>query len=170
MASPATARPTFDDLLGSNRTYAQRFTNGDAFDGIAHAGLAMLTCMDSRIEPLQMVGLELGDAKILRTPGGRLTADALTGCLLAVTLLGAERIMVVPHTRCAMTVGDVGLRAKLADQGIDAADLSLGGIDDPEAQLAHDVEALRTHPLIGARAEVAGFSYDVDTGLLSRVI
>ena len=66
----------------------------------------MVTCMDSRIEPLEMIGLEVGDAKIIRTPGGRLTQDALIGCILGVHLLGVNRILVVPHTRCAMASGD----------------------------------------------------------------
>ena len=72
------------------------------FDGMARAGVLMLTCMDSRIEPLGMIGLEIGDAKILRTPGAHLTPDALIGCILGVHALNVNRIMVVTHTRCAM--------------------------------------------------------------------
>ena len=82
-----------------------QFSHG-GFDGIAHAGVAMVTCMDSRIEPLEMIGLRVGDAKILRTPGGRVTPDALVGCVLGVHLLGVKRILVVPHSRCAMASGE----------------------------------------------------------------
>ena len=92
----------FDDLLAANAAYAETFPLA-GFDGIAHAGVAMLTCMDSRIDPLRMIGLEPGDAKIIRNPGGRLTPSALEGLLLGVHLLGVDRIMIVAHTRCAST-------------------------------------------------------------------
>ena len=70
----------FGDLIAANQRYAR--SGPRPFDGIAHAGIAVVTCMDSRLEPLAMVGLTLGDAKIMRTPGGHVTADALTGCVL----------------------------------------------------------------------------------------
>ena len=70
---------SFDDLLANNREFARDF-NQQGFDGIAHAGVLMVTCMDSRIVPLEMVGLTFGDAKIIRTPGGRVTTSSrLTG-------------------------------------------------------------------------------------------
>ena len=65
-------------------------------------GVAMVTCMDSRIDPLRMIGLEPGDAKILRNPGGRVTDTALVALVVGVNLLGVDRILVVQHTRCAM--------------------------------------------------------------------
>ena len=93
---------TFDDLLAANRAYAaEEFTHG-GFDGVAHAGVAVVTCMDSRIDPLRMLGLLPGDAKIFRNPGGRVTPQALEALVLGVHLLNVNRILVVPHTRCAM--------------------------------------------------------------------
>ena len=74
---------SFDDLLANNATYASTFTDGN-FDGVARAGVAIVTCMDSRLQPLEMIGLMLGEAKILRTPGGHVTPDALAGCVLAL--------------------------------------------------------------------------------------
>src|SRR3954447_1469798 len=91
----------FDDLLAANAEYAESFPMA-GFDGIAHAGVAMLTCMDSRIDPLRMIGLEPGDAKIIRNPGGRLTPSALEGIILGVRRLGVRRVMRVAHTRCAV--------------------------------------------------------------------
>ena len=85
----------FDDLLAANRRYAEDFSLS-GFDGIAHAGVAIVTCMDSRIDPLRMVGLEPGDAKILRNPGGRVTDAALVALVLGVSLLEVRRILVVP--------------------------------------------------------------------------
>ena len=91
----------FDDLLTANATYAET-TDVSGFDGVARAGVAIVTCMDSRIQPLEMVGLGLGDAKIVRNPGGRVTAMALEALVLGVHLLNVERILIVPHTRCAV--------------------------------------------------------------------
>ena len=132
----------------------------------------MLTCMDSRIEPLDMIGLRFGDAKIIRTPGGRLTPDALVGCILAVHLLGVDRIMVVPHTRCAMASGeDADLVAQVkAATGDDLSDLDIGASRDQHARLVDDVKALRENPHIAGRAMVGGFFYDVDTGVLKQAL
>ncbi|HET9871412.1 MAG TPA: carbonic anhydrase [Propionibacteriaceae bacterium] len=161
----------FDDLLAGNKEYANRFSLG-GFDGIAHAGVAMVTCMDSRIEPLEMIGLRVGDAKIMRTPGGRLTRDALIGCILGVHLLGVNRILIVPHTRCAMASGtddEIAHRVKQTT-GADLEGLVIGASPDQESCLASDVEALRSHPLIADRAIIGGFRYDVDTGELEQLI
>ena len=112
---------------------------------MAHAGVAMVTCMDSRIEPLEMIGLRVGDAKILRTPGGRVTPDALIGCILSVHLLGVDRILVVPHTRCAMAGGedaDIVARVK-TETGEDLSDLRIGASPGQRPRLAEDVDLLR---------------------------
>jgi carbonic anhydrase len=162
---------TFADLLTRNSGYQTQFAHG-GFDGVAHAGVAMVTCMDSRIEPLRMIGLKVGDAKIIRTPGGRVTPDALVGCVLSVHLLGVNRILVVPHTRCAMASGedaDIVARVK-ATTGDDLSDLRLGASTDQRARLVEDVKRLRDNPHIAGRALVGGFFYDVDTGALTQVL
>jgi carbonic anhydrase len=161
----------FEDLLASNADYAERFDQG-GFDGIAHAGVAMVTCMDSRIEPLAMIGLQLGDAKIMRTPGGRVTPDALVGCILGVHLLGVRRILVVAHTRCAMASGeDADLVARVREQsGIDLSWMRLGASPDQEARLREDVALVAGHLAIAGRVQVGGFRYDVDTGRLVQLI
>jgi len=171
-STPAAADPSgFADLLTRNASYQEHFQHG-GFDGIARAGVAMVTCMDSRIEPLGMIGLQVGDAKIIRTPGGRLTPDALVGCVLGVHLLGVRRILVVPHTRCAMASGnDDDLVAKArAQTGEDLSDMTIGASPDQHARLVEDVTALREHPHLRGRALVGGFHYDVDTGSLSQVL
>ena len=166
-----TGNEGFADLLTRNAGYVNQFSHG-GFDGIAHAGVAMVTCMDSRIEPLEMIGLRVGDAKIIRTPGGRVTPDALVGCVLGVHLLGVKRILVVPHSRCAMASGedaDVVARV-LASTGEDLSDLTIGASPDQQARLIEDVKALRDNPHISGRAEIGGFFYDVDTGMLTQVL
>ncbi len=160
---------SFDDLLAANRAYAERFELA-GFDGVAHAGVAMVTCMDSRIDPLAMIGLQPGDAKILRNPGGRVTGRALVALVLSVTLLRVERVLVVPHTRCAMaSASEAELRRQIsAATGQDASWTEVGAVADQEAALHEDVAKVRSHPLIGDHVEVGGFLYDVDTGLLHR--
>jgi carbonic anhydrase len=159
----------FDDLLSANAEYAAHFTGGD-FDGVAHAGVAIVTCMDSRIEPLRMLGLRYGDAKIFRNPGGRVTEAALEALVLGVHLLGVRRILVIPHTRCAMTQST---EQELQDQvgesaGLDASWQHFHVIDDQLATLEEDVARVRSHPLVPATVAVGGFVYDVDTGLLDQ--
>jgi carbonic anhydrase len=161
----------FDDLLAANRDFAEHFALS-GFDGVAHAGVAMVTCMDSRIDPLGMIGLTPGDAKILRNPGGRVTDQALVALVLGVHLLDVSRILVVEHTRCAMaSSSEDELRQRLGERaGVDASWMSLGVIDDQESAIRADVDKVVAHPLIGSDVSVGGFLYDVDTGLLRRVV
>jgi carbonic anhydrase len=159
----------FDDLIAANRAFADQFDLG-GFDGVAHAGVAIVTCMDSRIDPLRMLGLRHGDAKIFRNPGGRVTPAALEALVLGVHLLGVNRILVVPHTRCAMTVhSESELRRRVAvSAGQDASWQTFHTIDDQMATLAEDVRKVQAHPLIPDSVEVGGFLYDVDTGLIDQ--
>jgi carbonic anhydrase len=159
----------FDDLLAANARYATQAPRG--FDGIAHAGIAVVTCMDSRLQPLEMLGLFLGEAKILRTPGGRVTPDALIGCVLGAHLLHVYRILVIAHTRCAMASGsDHEIRERiLGATGTDLGDLEIGATTDQVPALIADVELLRNHPALAGRVTVGGFVYDVDSGLLRQV-
>jgi carbonic anhydrase len=160
----------FDDLLAANREYAEDFDMA-GFDGIAHAGIAIITCMDSRLVPLAMVGLKPGDAKIFRNPGGRVTDQALEALVLGAHLLNVERILIVPHTRCAMTAStQQELRDRVGESaGVDADWQFFSVVDDQLAALEEDVQRVRTHPLIPRSVRVGGFMYDVDTGLLEQL-
>ena len=159
----------FDDVLAANQQYAAAFDH-DPFDGIAHAGIAVITCMDSRIEPLKMLGLGLGDAKIFRNPGGRVTPQALEALVLGVHLLNVQRILVIPHTRCAMSANtEQELRDRIKrSAGADPAWQAISVVTDQLAALEDDVRKVRSHPLIPDTVRVGGFIYDVDTGLLDQ--
>ncbi len=161
----------FDDLLAANRAFAERFDLA-GFDGVAHAGIALVTCMDSRIDPLGMLGLSPGDAKIFRNPGGRVTPQALEALVLGVHLLRVERILVVPHTRCAMASATQDeLRRRVGESaGQDASWQTFGVVVDQRAALEDDVRKVRSHPLIPETVAVGGFLYDVDTGLLDQLV
>ena len=161
----------FDDLTAANERYAENFRGGN-FDGVAHAGVAIVTCMDSRIDPLRMLGLNYGDAKIFRNPGGRVTEAALEALVLGTHLLGVERILIIPHTRCAMALNtEQELQEKVgASAHTDASWHRFHVIDDQVASLAEDVRKVRSHPLIPKTVPVGGFLYDVDTGRIERKI
>jgi carbonic anhydrase len=160
----------FDDLLAANREFARDFGLA-GFDGVAHAGIAVVTCMDSRIDPLGMLGLKPGDAKIFRNPGGRVTEQALEALVLGVHLLNVRRILVVPHTRCAMTANtEEELQAQIgASASQDASWQRFHVIEDQRGDLAQDVRSIRSHPLIPETVAVGGVIYDVDTGLLTQL-
>jgi carbonic anhydrase len=161
----------FDDLLSANKDFAANFTLG-GFDGVAHAGVAIVTCMDSRIDPLRMVGLGAGDAKIFRNPGGRVTDAALEALVLGAHLLNVSRIMVVPHTRCAMASNtEAELHERVGQSaGQDVSWQAFHVVEDQVAALEEDVRRVRSHPLIPESVLVGGFLYDVDSGLLEQHI
>ena len=161
----------FADLLDANRRFAESFALA-GFDGVAHAGVAIVTCMDSRIDPLGLVGLTPGDAKIFRNPGGRVTDQALEALVLAVHLLNVNRVLVVPHTRCAVASNSEDeLRARVAESaGMDATWQRFHVVEDQVAALREDVRRVTSHPLVPDSVKVGGFLYDVDTGLLDRKV
>jgi carbonic anhydrase len=160
----------FADLLSANARYAEDFSLA-GFDGVARAGVAVVTCMDSRLDPLGMIGLEPGDAKILRNPGGRVTDQVLVALVLGTNLLNVDRVLVVHHTRCAMASrSEEELQAEIGRlQGQDASWMSLGVITDQVQSIRAEVAKVRSHPLIPDTVAVGGFLYDVDTGLLEPV-
>ncbi len=157
----------FDDVLAANREYAETFADG-SLAPVAARGLAILTCMDSRIDPLRMLGLRKGDAKILRNAGARVTDDVLRTLVLASHLLGVERVLVVPHTRCRMaesTEDDIH-RVILERSGVDTRSLEFRTEPDQEAALRLDLRRIRSFPLLPPELVVGGAIYDVDTGAL----
>jgi carbonic anhydrase len=157
----------FDDILEANRAYQSTFSLGGLSPRAAKE-LGIVTCMDTRIEPLQMLGLVPGDAKIMRNAGGRVNDDVLRSLVLAVHLLGVRRVCVVQHTRCALVGTDNdALRAVLLGHGgVDATGWDFLPIDEQDRVLRADVAAVRACPLLPDDLVVGGFVYDVDTGLL----
>ena len=163
------ADETFADVLAANAAYAQDF-GLSGLEARAARGLAVLTCMDSRIEPLTMLGLRPGDAKILRNAGARVTDDVLRTLVLASYLLGVDRAMVVAHTKCRMAAGDEDdvHDAVAAAGGPDTRSLAFLVTADQEATLRADVQRVRSWPYL-AQLRVGGFLYDVDTGVVTRI-
>ncbi len=160
----------FADLLAANAAFAERFTSS-GLDGVARLGVGIVTCMDSRIDPLGMLGLKAGDAKILRDLGARVTEEVLSGLVIATNLLGVTRVLLVAHTRCAAVSNSQNeLRDRVGETShADASWMSFRVVGDQAKALREDVAKVRSHPLIPAHTLVGGFIYDVDTGRLRQV-
>lgn len=159
----------FDDVLTANAAYAADFRLA-GLSGRAGKGLAVLTCMDTRIEPLGMLGLAPGDAKILRNAGARVTDEVLGTLVLAQYLLGVDRVMIVGHTKCRMAAGtaeDVHAAIREAG-GPDTRSLSFLVTGDQQQTIRADVQRARSSPYL-AGLTIGGFLYDVDTGAVSTI-
>ncbi len=157
----------FDDLLDANRHYRTEF-HDSGVEGAAAKGLAVLTCIDSRIDPLAMLGLRAGDAKIIRNAGARVTDDSL---VLAANLLGVTRVCVVQHTDCAMVGSTDGeIRALIgAMRGVDATAWDFLTSTDQLATLHDDIGLIELCPLLPPDFKVGGFIFDVNSGELVPV-
>jgi carbonic anhydrase len=164
-----TADDPFADVLAANEGYAGSFALG-GLEARAARGLAVLTCMDSRVEPLQMLGLRPGDAKILRNAGARVTDDVLRTLVLASYLLGVERLMVIAHTNCRMSESseDEVHHAVRDAGGPDTRSLSFLMTTDVEEAVREDCQRVKSSPYL-PRLEVGGFLYDTDTGRLAQL-
>src|SRR5918994_5039481 len=169
-AGVALVTDAFADVIAANRRYAADFQLS-GLEPVAAAGLAVVTCMDSRIEPLPMLGLRPGDAKIMRNAGARVTTDVLRTLVVATHLLGVGRVMVVPHTGCKMaTVTEAEIGAIIrAQSGVDVRSLDFGVVADQHRALSDDVQRIRSWPFLPPGIPVGGVVYDVDTGLLDHI-
>ena len=160
----------FDDLLAANLEYQKTFKYSD-LTGQAKKGLAVVTCMDSRINPLSVVGMRSGDAKILRNAGARVTEDVLRTLVLATYLLGVDRILIMPHTDCRMAKSEEPeIHATIQAQfGVDTRSLEFRTVSDLKRALEIDVQRVRSYPLIRKGVSVAGAIYDVANGSITPI-
>jgi carbonic anhydrase len=160
----------FADVLGSNDEFVRGFRHSE-LTGTARKGLAIVTCMDSRINPLAVVGMQAGDAKILRNAGARVTDDVLRTLVLASYLLGVTRVLVMPHTDCRMVCeSDSVIHETIKSQhGVDTRSLEFRTVSDQREALMVDVSRLRSYPLLKTGVSVAGAIYNVSTGQLEPI-
>jgi carbonic anhydrase len=163
-------RDEFEDVLASNDEYVKSFAD-EGLTGTAASGLAVITCMDSRIDPLGVLGKKPGDVKILRNAGARVTDDMLRTLILATYLLGVTRVLVMPHTNCRMAGGSESQihAAILAEHGIDTRSVEFRTVDDQDAALRTDLVRIRSHPLLPPGLVVGGVIFDVHTGAIRPV-
>lgn len=170
MASLEDSWSSFADVCEANATFASDHLDRH-LTGYASRGLAIVTCMDSRIKPLEAVGMDEGDAKILRNAGARVTEDIIRTLVLATYLLGVDRILVMPHTDCKMATGGEDEIHEFIRQryGVDTRSLEFRTVSDQVDALRRDVTRLRSFPLLRQGVVIVGGIYDVDSGLLEPV-
>ncbi len=158
-----------DELLEANESYAESFDKGGLPAPPARK-VAIVTCMDARLHPEKFLGLEVGDAHVIRIAGGRASDDALRSLIISNHLLGTKEHAVVHHTDCGMaTFTNEELREKLAEVG-DASGIDFLPFSDNEESVREDVERIRNSPLLPDGVPVSGYIYDVSTGAMQTVV
>ena len=160
----------FQDLIKANNDFAASFKS-TGLSGQAAKGLAIVTCMDSRIAPLSIVGMSVGDAKILRNAGARVTEDVLRTLVLATHLLGVNRVLIMPHTDCRMASAEEHEMHQqiLEKSGIDTRSVEIRTVKDQKAALLKDITRVETYPLLAKNIKVMGAIYDVESGKLNPI-
>ena len=160
----------FDDLFTANAEFVKDFKSQD-LTGEAKKGLAIVTCMDSRIDPLRIIGMKAGDAKILRNAGARVTEDVLRTLILATSLLNVNRVLVMPHTDCKMASGNEEQihKAIFEKSGIDTRSVEIRTVTDQLAALKSDLVRIEQFPLLPKGISIVGAIYDVKSGKLTKI-
>jgi carbonic anhydrase len=177
-----------DHVLAANQEYAGSFDQGDLAIPPAR-GIAVLTCMDARLDPAQFAGLGLGDAHVIRNAGGRASDDAIRSLVISYKLLGTSDWFVVHHTDCGMEFFTNQVMGDLLESSLETAALGAEGfhdvgegpgssagheidwltISDQQGAVRDDVKRIKEHPLVPDRINVHGFLYDVRSGRLIAV-
>jgi len=160
----------FDDLFAANSEFVKEFKSQD-LTGEAKKGLAIVTCMDSRIDPLRIIGMKAGDAKILRNAGARVTEDVLRTLILATSLLNVNRVLVMPHTDCKMASGSEEQihKAIFEASGVDTKSIQIKTVTDQISALKDDVKSIKRYSMLPKDLEVVGAIFDVKSGSLKEV-
>ena len=159
-----------DQLLEANRSYAESFTKGDLAVPPAKR-FAVVTCMDARLDPAKFLGLEEGDAHVIRNAGGVVSDDALRSLVISHWLLGTKEAFVIAHSDCGMlTFTNEDLRSKLRDEaGADASHVDFLPFSDLDESVRASLERIRTSELLPDDFTASGYVYDCATGALREV-
>ena len=159
-----------NELIQANDAFAQTFEKGNLPMPPARH-VAILTCMDARLHPETFLGLEVGDAHVIRNAGGRASDDAIRSLIISSRLLGTNEYLVIHHTDCGMlTFSNEDLHKHLKEEtGADASHVDFLPFGDLEESVREDVRRIKQNPFIPAEIPVQGFIYDVRTGRLQPV-
>ncbi|HEX7347841.1 MAG TPA: carbonic anhydrase [Candidatus Limnocylindrales bacterium] len=158
-----------DRLLGNNEAFAEAFDRGH-LDVAPSLHLAVVACMDSRLDVFSVLGLEDGQAHILRNAGGVITDDMVRSLAISQRRLGTEEIILIHHTDCGMAkVTDDGFRNELQEATGMAPSFAIESFTDTDANVRQSIARLRNSPFLLHRDRIRGFVYDVDTGALLEV-
>ena len=158
-----------DDLLENNAGYAANFNEGDA-PGQPALRLAVVACMDARLDTHALLGIGAGDAHVIRNAGGVVTDDAIRSLTISQRLLGTTSIMLIHHTGCGMqTFRDDDLKDAIeADTGIRPS-FAMEAFPDLDGDIRQSIARIKASPFIPNTDDVRGFVYDCETGKLNEV-
>ena len=158
-----------DEVRLANERYADGFTKGD-LPMPPGRKFAVVACMDARLDPARALGLEEGDAHVIRNAGGR-AADALRSLAISQQLLGTNAVIIVHHTDCGMLTFDNPTMYGICQErlGVDASDIDFLPFADLEQSVRDDIDIVRSSPLIPNDVDVTGFVFDVKTGRIHEV-
>lgn len=159
----------FSDILTANASYAA--DHEELANGQARRGLAIVTCIDTRIDPLAAFGLIPGDAKVIRNAGARVTDDVLRTLIIASHVLGVNRVALIQHTDCGVANNSQETIVKVVEDLTheSAGDLDFLAIDDQASTLTADADKIRNCKLLPAGIEVGEFMFDVVSGKLTQL-
>ena len=162
-------RPSADELLVNNAIFAGRFSEGHC-DVVPVRELAIVTCMDSRMDVFQMLGLRNGEAHIVRNAGGVITDDVIRSLCLSQRTLGTREIILIHHSDCGLQkVNEANFKAEIEQEVGIRPWWALEGFKDPFADVRQSIQRLYMTPFLPHKEHVRGFVYDPDTGLLFEV-
>ena len=161
--------PHVDELVAGNRQYASQFHDVE-LQVQPTRQVAVVTCMDSRIDTFAVLGLKNGEAHIIRNAGGVITDDVIRSLCLSQRFLGTREVIVVHHTDCGLQkVNEADFRAQLSSELGVKPWWSLETFDDPYEDVRQSVQRLYMTPFIAHKGDISGFVYDVTDGLLHEV-
>jgi carbonic anhydrase len=155
----------FSDIADSNAEFVSAFT-GQNVPGLPAKKMLLLTCMDCRLIPHQVLGMSIGDMKVIRNGGGQLNSAVENDIVVANNVLDCDRILIMQHTQCGMAAATLeSVRDTVqANTGVDASEFTPSVIENQMAKLTLDVETLRNNPMLKSNAVVQGAMYHVETG------
>jgi carbonic anhydrase len=158
-----------DTILDNNAAYVATFDKGDLPLPPARK-LAVVACMDARVDPAKVLGLNEGDAHVIRNAGGVVSDDALRSLAISQNLLGTEEIILIHHTDCGMlTFTDDEFARKLEQETGSRPDWHAHAFDDLETNLKSSIDKIRSSPFVPKTDNIRGFVYEVETGRLREV-
>jgi carbonic anhydrase len=159
-----------DELLANASRYAESFDRGDLPLPPAK-GVAVLACMDARLNPYALLGLSEGDAHVIRNAGGVVTDDEIRSLAISQRLLGTKEIILIHHTDCGMlTFSDDAFRKQVQEETGIKPEWAAEAFDDLEEDVRQSVARIKSSPFIPVKDSVRGFVYDVKTGELREVV
>jgi len=159
-----------DELLANNERYAATFTKGD-LSIPPKKGVAIVACMDARFDPARALGLEEGDAHVIRNAGGVVTDDVIRSLVISQRLLGTREIMLIHHTDCGMlTFKDDALKAQIERETGIRPSFAFEAFENLEEDVRQSIRRIKASPFIPYKDNVRGFIYDVKTGRLREVL